>query len=79
MTKVLKYKEIENYIINLIKTEKLHVDDQIETEEQLCERFGVSRMTVNKAITNLSDEGYIIRIAGKGSFVSTTHISKART
>lgn len=71
-----KFKIIENYIKEQIAKEKLKVGDQIMTEEQLCKHFKVSRMTVNKAITNLTELGYINRIPGKGSFVSTPHITK---
>lgn len=71
-----KFKIIENYIKEQIAKKKLNVGEQIMTEEQLCKLFNVSRMTVNKALTNLTETGYINRIPGKGSFVSTPHTSK---
>lgn len=71
-----KFKIIENYIKEQIAKDRLKVGDQIMTEEQLCNHFNVSRMTVNKAISNLTDLGYINRIPGKGSFVTTPHITK---
>lgn len=43
--------------------------DQIPTEPQLCEMFGVSRITVRKAIDNLSREGWLLRQQGRGTFV----------
>jgi GntR family transcriptional regulator len=42
---------------------------QIPTEAQLCETFGVSRITVRKAIEKLVDEGWLVRRQGKGTFV----------
>lgn len=42
---------------------------QIPTEAQLCQTFGVSRITVRKAIENLVDEGWLVRRQGKGTFV----------
>ena len=74
--KTSKFKIIENYIKEQIANDKLKVGDQIMTEEQLCKHFCVSRMTVNKALTNLTELGYINRIPGKGSFVTTPHVSK---
>lgn len=71
-----KFKIIENYIKEQIAKKKLNIGEQIMTEEQLCKLFNVSRMTVNKALTNLTEAGYINRIPGKGSFVSTPHTSK---
>ena len=49
--------------------------EQIPTEPQLCEVFGVSRITVRKAIDNLAKEGWLLRQQGRGTFVQ---ISRAR-
>ena len=69
MTKIAKYRIIENHIINEINLGNLKVGDQIMTEYQLSDKFDIGRLTVNKALINLAKEGYIKRIAGKGSFV----------
>lgn len=69
MKKNARYLEIENELKREISSGKLCPNQQIMTEEQLCERYNVSRMTVNKAISNLVNGGYIYRIPGKGSFV----------
>jgi GntR family transcriptional regulator len=41
----------------------------LPTELELCEQFGVSRITVRRALTDLADQGYITRRQGVGSFV----------
>ena len=69
MKEMPKYKIIENYIIDRIQSGDLKPGDQIETEKQLSEKFDIGRLTVNKALINLAQEGYIERTAGKGSFV----------
>ncbi|MEA5026226.1 HTH-type transcriptional repressor YvoA [bioreactor metagenome] len=71
MKETAKYKTIENYIINQIENGELRVGDQILTEYQLSAKFKIGRLTVNKALINLAKEGYIKRIAGKGSFVTS--------
>ena len=71
-----KYIQIKDCILKDIKNHTLHAGDQIPTESELCERFEVSRMTVNKAISALTSEGYIRRIAGKGSFVTSSLVQK---
>src|SRR5271156_845667 len=43
--------------------------DALPTEQALCEQFGVSRITVRRALADLADQGYIERRRGVGSFV----------
>ncbi len=43
--------------------------DALPTEQALCEQFGVSRITVRRALADLADQGYIERRQGVGSFV----------
>lgn len=71
-----KYLQIEKDIRNDIVLKNLKPDDRILTEEQLCEKYGVSRMTVNRAISNLVGGGYIYRVPGRGSFVRNIHVTK---
>jgi GntR family transcriptional regulator len=42
----------------------------LPTEQSLCDQFGVSRITVRRALADLSDGGLIERRHGVGSFVS---------
>ncbi len=71
-----KYMVIRNYIKSQIISGKLQIGDQIPTEKQLAEKFEVSRITVNKAILQLVNDGYVERIAGKGSFIINKHVTK---
>ena len=41
----------------------------LPTEQELCEQFGVSRITVRRALADLAGQGYITRRQGVGSFV----------
>lgn len=43
--------------------------DALPTEQSLCDQFGVSRITVRRALADLADRGYIERRQGVGSFV----------
>ncbi len=42
---------------------------RLEPEKQLCEMFGVSRITVRKALELLAAEGLVKSVQGKGTFV----------
>ncbi|MEZ5475261.1 MAG: GntR family transcriptional regulator [Steroidobacteraceae bacterium] len=43
---------------------------QIPTEAELCDAFGVSRITVRKAVDELVLEGWLVREQGRGTFVA---------
>jgi GntR family transcriptional regulator len=43
---------------------------QIPTEKALCDTFGVSRITVRKAVDELVREGWLVREQGRGTFVA---------
>lgn len=75
--KQAKYEEIQSYFKKRILSGKYPVGYQIETEMELCEKFGVSRQTVNKALQSLANEGYIERKRGKGSFVTGPFVQKS--
>jgi GntR family transcriptional regulator len=44
--------------------------DALPTEQSLCDQFGVSRITVRRALADLADAGLIERRHGIGSFVT---------
>src|ERR1700758_3547076 len=43
--------------------------EALPTEQALCDQFGVSRITVRRALADLAEQGYIERRHGVGSFV----------
>jgi GntR family transcriptional regulator len=43
--------------------------EALPTEQTLCDQFGVSRITVRRALADLAAQGYIERRQGVGSFV----------
>ncbi|HAX72806.1 MAG TPA: GntR family transcriptional regulator [Firmicutes bacterium] len=69
------YKQIENYVLELIKSNQIKEGEFIPTEKQLSEEFNVARMTVRTALNNLANEGYISRQRGIGSKVVSQHIT----
>ena len=65
-----RYQELKDLIISQISSGKLRPHDRVPSENELVERMSVSRMTANRALRELTDEGYVERIAGRGTFVS---------
>ena len=47
--------------------------ERLPSESQLCEEFGVSSITVRRAVATLVAEGLLVRLQGKGTFVSSDH------
>lgn len=68
--------QIKEIIQEMIENEELKPDDAIPTERELCEIQGVSRMTVNKAIMSLVNEGVLYREQGRGTFVAKPKASQ---
>ncbi|PWW03722.1 GntR family transcriptional regulator [Hoeflea marina] len=66
---VPRYAALKTYVCEQIEKGKWQPNDKIPSETSLAETFGISRMTANRAIRELTDEGRLIRIAGVGTFV----------
>ncbi len=65
-----RYRQIKDYIIKLINTGELKPNDRVPSENALVRSFGIARMTAHRALRELSDEGYVVRLAGVGTFVA---------
>ncbi|NEX91233.1 histidine utilization repressor [Caulobacter sp. 17J65-9] len=64
------YASIKKYIVDAVHSGELKPGDKVPSESTLVERFNVSRMTVNRALRELKDEGVLVGVAGVGSFVA---------
>ena len=71
MTKTIPaYQRIKNAILDNIHSGKWQAGSAISTEMALATEFGVSRMTVNRALKELSEERVLERRQGSGTFVA---------
>lgn len=64
------YQQVKDYIARRIQEGVWNAGDKLPSENDFVKQFGVSRMTVNRALRELLDQGRIVRVAGVGSFVA---------
>ncbi|MCC3865870.1 GntR family transcriptional regulator [Terrisporobacter petrolearius] len=64
------YIQLIEIIKDMINKNELQEGHYLMSERDICKIQNVSRMTVNKAILNLVNEGVLERRQGKGTFVS---------
>lgn len=64
------FQTIKTHILNKIHEGEWAEGVLIPSEETLAREFGVSRMTVNRAVRELSDEQIVKRIQGSGTYVA---------
>jgi GntR family transcriptional regulator len=75
----LLYARVETVLAGEITDGDLRVGDQLPTEDSLIARFGVSRITVRRAIQNLVSRGLVEIRRGKGTFVAAQKITQDLT
>lgn len=65
------YYRLADDIKQQIISGQLKPGDTVPTELQLCNQYGISRMTVRQGIKLLTEEGLVESFRGKGSFVTS--------
>lgn len=70
VSSVPAYERVKRYVLDRIHNGQWREGDAIPGEEALAREFGVSRMTVNRAIRELSDEQIVERVQGSGTYVA---------
>lgn len=64
------HEQIKAYVTQKILDGTWATGHRLPSEHELVAQFGVSRMTVNKALRELAGNGRILRVAGVGTFVA---------
>ena len=70
-----KYELLVQQLNILIQDLILRSENCLPSERELCKRFGVSRITVRRALAELETSGTIYRVHGKGAFISNEKYS----
>lgn len=64
------YQQVKDQILGHVVSGEWSPGRKIPSENELVRELGVSRMTVNRALRELTDEGHLQGVAGVGRFVA---------
>lgn len=68
--KIMISDKIADQIIQSIETGTWEPGDRIPSEQQLCQMYGASRVSIRSALQKLTGQGLVKTIKGKGTFVN---------
>lgn len=68
------YEQIKDTIMNQIIAGELKEEEALPSIRSLAKDIRISVMTIKKAYDELEQEGYIITVQGKGSFVAPKNL-----
>ncbi len=63
------YAQVKDHIMENIRSGFWQPGARVPSENELVESFGISRMTANRALRDLTTDGYLARVPGVGTFV----------
>ncbi len=72
---VPKYRQVFEKLSHEILSGKYPPGQKFPSEAALVQRFGTSRITVGRALRELSQRGMVERVAGSGTYVGRGHVS----
>lgn len=70
------YHQLKEILKRSIKKGEFKPGDLLPPEQNLCNMFGISRITVRKALELLVREGFIYRERGRGTFVTLSPLKQ---
>ena len=65
-----RYQIVKDFILAGIKQKQLQEHKRVPSENELVEICSVSRMTARRALDELTEEGILYRVQGRGTFVA---------
>jgi GntR family transcriptional regulator len=71
------YYQLRSVIEDRIDSGDWPPDTLVPSERELCEQFGISRITVRQALADLARDGRLVRSHGRGTFVGRSPLKKA--
>ena len=65
------YSQIKDLILTAIEDGTLKQGEKLPSEILLAQKYGASRITIRKALESLEEDERLVRIQGKGTFITT--------
>ena len=72
-TAVAPYARVKQHLKDGLARGRWSPGELMPSEAELVQQFGVSRMTVNRALRELQTEGLVTRVQGVGTFAAALH------
>jgi DNA-binding GntR family transcriptional regulator len=66
----LLWQQVYDDLLSEIRSGVLAVDDRLPSEFEMAEQYGVSRDVIRRAKEVLADEGWLIVLQGRGTFIA---------
>lgn len=73
------YVQLEDILRSHIESGEWAVGMMVPSENAIARDYGISRMTARGVLNSLAEEGLLVRVPGKGTFVAETKIETAST
>ena len=64
------YEKVKTYVLDAIGSGAWPRNQRMPSENELVTALGVSRMTVHRALRELTEQGHLLRIQGVGTFIA---------
>jgi GntR family transcriptional regulator len=72
-----RYHQIKNHLRDLMENDQLRPGEVLPSEKDLASNYGVNRLTLRHALTELVSEGLLVRRHGVGTFVAEPKITQS--
>jgi GntR family histidine utilization transcriptional repressor len=69
-----RYLQVKHYVLERIAAGALRSGERVPSENELVRELAVSRMTANRALKELTQDGVLVRVAGVGTFVAERRV-----
>lgn len=78
MAIISKLQQVDQFLRGRIARGEWVAGQRIPSDAEICERLGVSRATLSTAMTNLANEGILVRKQRSGTYVASNEVNKPK-